>query len=215
MLPTNPRYKKEMNLTDHPLDALVRRYPECGAIRADLDAALQLLLAVLARDGTLWLCGNGGSAADCEHWAGELLKSFAAPRTLPPEDQAKLPADIAGQLQPGFRAIPMTGFPSFTSAFGNDVTGRSAFAQLTWVLGWPGDVLIAISTSGDSTNILQAAAVARAKGMQVLGLTGRTGGGLAPLCDCCIRVPRDVTHEIQELHLPVYHALSLAIEQSV
>lgn len=204
-----------MNDIQRPLQDLIERYPECAGLQRTLDTALGLLWQCVQSGGTIWLCGNGGSAADCEHWAGELLKSFAAPRTLPEQEQALLPSPLDKTLQPGMRAIPLTGFTALRSAFANDVDEQYAFAQLVWVLGRPGDVLVGISTSGNAANVCHAARSARARRMSVLGLSGRSGGALNELCDCCIRVPADVTHLVQELHLPIYHALSLALEAAL
>ncbi len=207
--------KWDMNNSREPLLDLIERYPACAGLQRELETALGLLWQCVQSDGTLWLCGNGGSAADCEHWAGELLKSFSHPRSLAEAEQARLPDPLAKTLQPGMRAIPLTGFTALRSAFANDVDDEYVFAQLVWVLARPGDVLITISTSGNAANVCHAAHAARARGVSVLGLSGRSGGHLKDLCDCCIRVPEDVTYRIQELHLPIYHALSLALEAAL
>ena len=200
------------------LEDLFTRYPALAPGREDLLAAVDLLAAAFARGNKLLLCGNGGSAADCEHIAGELLKSFMRPRPLPAEQQAALCAlgtegeRLAGALQQGLPALPLTGFPSFTTAFGNDVDPQLAFAQLTLALGRPGDVLLAISTSGQARNVCAAARAARAAGMTVLGLSRGEGGALASLCDLCLLVPGSLTPDVQEYHLPVYHFLCRAVE---
>lgn len=194
------------------LDHLVTRYPALEVCRDAVGRAYVLLRDAFDRDGRLLICGNGGSAADAEHWAGELLKGFEHPRPLPPEDQANLPPEWAGTLQWAFPVIPLTGFTALTTAFMNDVEPASLFAQLAWTLGRPGDVLAAISTSGNSENVCRAAQAARARGMKVLALTGANPCRLHSLADVSIAAPATQTRLIQEFHLPIYHCLSLLLE---
>jgi D-sedoheptulose 7-phosphate isomerase len=175
-------------------------------------ASYLMLRDTIVGGGKLLLCGNGGSAADADHWAGELLKGFKLTRPLSPEQRAGLPAALADSLQAGIPAIPLTGFPAFMTAFANDVNGELAFAQLTHVLGRRGDVWIGLSTSGNARNVCAAATVARARGLHTLGLTGVSGGDLAPLCDLCVQVPTTETFRAQEFHLAIYHCLSLMLE---
>lgn len=196
------------------LELLLQRLPELGPTRAAIQQAYDTLHASFAAGGTVLLCGNGGSASDAEHWAGELLKGFRLPRRLSGEQRAKLPDAIAQQLQGGLPAIPLTGFPALATAFANDVNGDLTFAQLTWALGKPGDVWVGLSTSGNAKNVCAAAEVARAKGLKTIALTGQTGGKLAPLVDCAIRAPATETYRIQEYHLPIYHCLSLMLEDA-
>ena len=158
------------------------------------------------------ICGNGGSAADADHWAGELLKGFRKKRPVPSNG---LTAELAAHLQEGLPAIPLTGFPAASTAFCNDVRPDLVFAQLVWALGARGDLLVCISTSGNAKNVLAAAEAARGKGMKTIALTGAGGGALAPVCDISIRVPETETYRVQELHLPVYHTLSMMIEDSM
>lgn len=200
-------------MNEDPIDRLIRNHPRLGALRPVLTTARDRLQEGWTRDGTLLLCGNGGSAADADHIAGELLKSFRRPRPVPASDSHALEPPLARQLEMGLRAIPLTGFPALLTAYSNDRSAEYAFAQLTWVLGRPGDMLLCISTSGNSANVLHAADAARARDMTVIGLTGRTGGRLAEKCDIAICVPADATEEVQELHLPVYHALCAAAEE--
>lgn len=194
------------------LSNLIRRAPELEPLQPDIQAAFHLLRDAVAAGKKLLLCGNGGSAADADHWSGELLKGFKKKRPLTAAQSAGLPPDLAGKLQGGIRAIPLTGFVALSTAFGNDVDPDLCFAQLVNALGDPGDVLIGISTSGNARNVAAAAGVARARGMRILGLTGRDGGRLKSLCDVCLRMPSDETYRIQELHLPLYHCLSLMLE---
>jgi D-sedoheptulose 7-phosphate isomerase len=196
------------------LDALIARATELAPLRADVEAAFALLHGALQRGGKLLLCGNGGSAADADHWAGELLKGFKRTRPLPASERAGLPDPLAAALQGALPAIPLTGFPALASAFGNDVDPHFVYAQLTHALGCPGDVWIGLSTSGNAVNVCAAAQVARARGLHTFGLIGATGGKLAPLCDLCLRAPSTETFRVQELHLPIYHCLSLMLEDA-
>ena len=199
---------------DIHLDNLISRAPALNACRGDIEKAFLILEASFRAKGKLLLCGNGGSASDAEHWAGELLKGFCKKRPLPPEDQAKLPADLAGRLQGALPVIPLTGFPSLSTAFANDVAPELIFAQLVWAFGNPGDVLVGISTSGNARNVCAAAEAARARGVVTVALTGQSGGKLAPLCDLSVRVPATETYLIQEFHLPIYHCLCLMLEDA-
>ena len=199
-------------MNNNHLDHLFERAPELRPLRDLIDASFLLLRDAIASGGKLLLCGNGGSAADADHWAGELLKGFKSKRTLSPAARAGLPAAIADSLQGAIPAIPLTGFAALTTAFANDVDGDLTFAQLTHALGRPGDVLIGLSTSGNARNVCAAATVARVRGLHTLGLTGASGGALAPLCDICLRVPTAETFRAQEFHLPIYHCLSLMLE---
>jgi D-sedoheptulose 7-phosphate isomerase len=193
---------------------LVERYPTLTECKSDVQEAFNLLATTFRKDGKLLLCGNGGSAADSEHWAGEMLKGFANSRPLSISMRQGLPLEMASRLQSAFPVIPLTGFPALATAFGNDVDPEYVFAQLVLALGRAGDVLAALSTSGNSTNICRAAEVARARSIPVLVLTGATGGKLKALADVCICVPATQTPQIQEFHLPIYHCLSLMLEEA-
>jgi phosphoheptose isomerase len=168
---------------------------------------------------TLFLCGNGGSAADAEHMAGELLKGFLLPRKLNSDIKKILKEkygddgiQLADKLQEGFRTITLNSHPSFLTAYSNDVDYNAAFAQQIYVLGNKGDILIGFTTSGNSPNILNAFKVAAAAGITTIAMTGLTGGKAADIANCCIQVPEKETYKIQELHLPIYHALCAALE---
>lgn len=200
-------------MTTH-LDALMRRRPELGPCRPDIEAAFEMLRASLAIGGKLLLCGNGGSAADAEHWAGEMLKSFKRPRPLPETLRNRLPPAMAERLQAALPAIPLTGFLSAATAFANDVDAELVYAQFTLALGRPGDVMVGLSTSGNSRNVLHAFEAARAMDMRTLALTGADGGLMKSRADTTIRVPERETANIQELHLPVYHCLCLMLEDA-
>jgi D-sedoheptulose 7-phosphate isomerase len=201
-----------------PLASLLGRYPQLAACRDEIAESRDALIAAYEAGHKLLLCGNGGSAADCEHIAGELLKGFERRRPLLDDLRAKLAAQgsdgqkLAAKLQRALPAISLAGHPSLASAFANDVDPHMVFAQLVAALGSPGDVLLALSTSGSARNVILAARAARALGLVTIGLSGGAGGRLAPLCDICIRVPGETTADIQELHRPVYHFLCRALE---
>jgi len=194
------------------IEKLSQRRPELAGNLRDVEQAFKAMRDSIRNGGKLLLCGNGGSAADAEHWAGELLKGFAQKRPLSPAGQQTLPPELGLKLQGALPAIPLTGFVSLSTAFLNDVDPHLTFAQLVWGLGKPGDVLIGISTSGNAKNVCAAMEAAKARGMYRLGLSGRTGGQLNSLCDLCLKVPADETYLIQELHLPIYHCLCLMLE---
>ena len=201
-------------------DQLVERRSDLASCRTDFLAAFDLLQGSYARGGKLLLAGNGGSAADAEHIAGELLKGFRSTRPLSEAKRQALRAAwgeaaeaMISRLEEPLPAIALTSHPAFGTAFGNDASAEWTFAQHLLGLGRSGDVFLAISTSGRSRNILHAARLAKAFGMAVIGFTGRSGGDLLPLCDVCLRVEQDKVFLIQEGHLPLYHALCWALEE--
>jgi len=194
------------------LENLLQRAPSLAPCSDAIRNAFTLLRHSFRAQGKLLICGNGGSAADSEHWAGELLKGFCRKRPLDANARTKLPPQLADRLQGALPVIPLTGFPSFATAFANDETPELAFAQLTWGLGNPHDVFVGISTSGNARNVCAAAQAARARGLAAIGLTGESGGALKPLCNVTICVPARETYLVQELHLPIYHCLSLMLE---
>jgi D-sedoheptulose 7-phosphate isomerase len=196
---------------DH-LSELLKRRPELTLHAAEIRKAADLFLECFRNCGNALLAGNGGSAADADHWAGELMKGFESRRPLTQEQRAGLRPELAEKLQQAAPCIPLTGFPALRTAVANDIDPTLEFAQLVMALGRPGSLFVGLSTSGNAANVCAAAEVARAKGLKVLGLTGESGGKLAPLCDLCIRVPAKRTLEVQELHLPIYHTICLLIE---
>ncbi|RZA22310.1 MAG: SIS domain-containing protein [Lysobacteraceae bacterium] len=163
------------------------------ALHAQLEQAVALCIEALRNGRKMLFCGNGGSAADAQHWAGELVSRFYYDR-------------------PGLAAIALTTDSSILTAIGNDYGYDYTFARQVEALGQAGDVLVAISTSGNSPNVLRAADAARARGMQVIAFTGRGGGKLAALADSCFRMPSDETPRIQEGHEFVGHLLCALIE---
>jgi D-sedoheptulose 7-phosphate isomerase len=196
---------------DHLKDLLARQ-PALAGSRASILSAFAVLRDCFRAGGQALLCGNGGSAADADHWAGELLKGFCHDRPLPKRARGRLRPALAKKLQQALPAIPLTAFPAASTAFGNDVDPVLAYAQLTYAFGRRGDVLVALSTSGNAANVCAAAEVARARGLQVVALTGAGGGRLGRLADVCIRAPARETFRAQEYHLPIYHCLSLMLE---
>jgi D-sedoheptulose 7-phosphate isomerase len=191
---------------------LLQRRPQLAGCRPDIEAAFAIMCGCFRNGGKLLLCGNGGSASDAEHWAGELLKGFIHKRSLNEIEKQRLPGELGAKLQGALPAIPLTGFMSLNTAFANDVDPQLAFAQLVWGLGRSGDVLVGISTSGNARNVCAAMEAAKSRGLHRIGLSGRTGGQLNSTCDLCIKVPADETYLIQELHLPIYHCLSMMLE---
>ena len=204
---------------NHQIDLLVSRYPVLEACRGDILKAYTLMAESFARGGKLLACGNGGSAADAEHIVGELMKSFVLERKPDKEFCRKMEtvdpemgAVLAKHLQGALPAIALDGHIALSTAYMNDCEPLLCFAQQVNGYGVEGDVFLGISTSGNSKNVLYAATVAKAKGMTVIGLTGEKESKLSALADVCIRVPEQETYRVQELHLPVYHALCLMLE---
>ncbi len=198
---------------------LTDRYPALTDCQAGIICAYNSIVATMKTGGTLFICGNGGSAADSEHIAGELMKSFLLPRPLDESIRAKFKdmygeegGYLAEKLQKGLRAFALTGHCALSTAMANDVAADLVFAQQLMAFGKDGDVLLGISTSGNSTNVCHAVRTATAIGMKTIGLSGKSGGKLNDLCEIMIRVPEDETQFIQELHLPVYHTLCAAVE---
>ena len=202
------------------LARLFERYPILAPCEPDLTTALAILTNAYENGHKLLVCGNGGSAADSEHIVGELMKGFLQPRRISAADTARLTKaagelgrSIAAKLQTALPAISLVSQTSLISAITNDTSGEMVFAQQVYGLGQPGDVLLGITTSGNSANIIQAVVVAKTFGLKTIILTGRAGGTVAPMADTAIRVPAESVLEIQELHLPVYHWLSIELEE--
>jgi len=196
-------------------DELCARYPQLEPCRGEIGKAFELLLATAKGRGCVFACGNGGSASDAEHIVGELLKKFKKHRDIEGTVAAKLPPGLACKLEGSIAAVSLVSMCGIITAFANDVAWETAFAQQLYGLGRPDDTLIALSTSGNSANCVNAALVAKAKGLSVVALTGTGGGRLASVADATIAVPESETYKIQELHLPVYHALCAALEEEV
>ncbi|MBN1868203.1 SIS domain-containing protein [Candidatus Sumerlaeota bacterium] len=192
--------------------------PEIESCRADFLRAFDLLVRTFQEGGTLFLCGNGGSYADCLHISGELVKTFDRERPLPAAHYKALKKDpdgknLADEIQAGFRAVPLGLSGPLVSAVWNDCREPNIhYAQELYVMARPGDALLAISTSGKARNVLHAMAVARVLGLETIGLTGADGGQVAQRADVALRLPGTKAYEVQEHHLPCYHLLCLAVE---
>ncbi len=202
------------------MEELMERYPVLKPVEEALWKAYEILEACYAAGGKLLVAGNGGSCADAEHIVGELMKGFVKPRNLPESFQERLKAEggeqgqvLAGKLQGALPAIALDGHPGLSTAFANDVDADLVYAQQVCGYGNPGDVFLGISTSGNAKNVDYAVTVAKAKGMSVIGLTGKDGGLLGKRADVAVIVPEQETFQIQELHLPVYHVLCLLLEE--
>ncbi|MBR6902389.1 MAG: SIS domain-containing protein [Clostridia bacterium] len=201
------------------LNELLKRYPQLTECKAEIEEATNAIIDCYKNGGKLLLCGNGGSCADCDHIVGELMKGFLK---LRPISKAKKEAmknncnllddDILSKLQGGLPAIALPSITALNSAFCNDVDPELVYAQPLMSLANKNDVLIGISTSGNSKNVFGAVKVAKGLGIKVIGLTGKTGGKLRDTADICICAPETETYKIQELHLPVYHYICAAVE---
>lgn len=203
-------------------EELYERFPRLSICNDSIDYAFNVLLSLFKKGGKLLVAGNGGSAADSEHITGELTKSFYFDRAIDEELKKELTrlfgengTELSKHLEGALPVIPLTSFISSNTAFANDVDPKLSIAQLVNALGNNDDAFLGITTSGNSENIIKALMVAKAKGLRTLVLTGKTGGKCKELCETCICVPETETFKIQELHLPVYHALCLMLESEL
>lgn len=204
------------------LNLLIERYPKLQICRDEIVKAYELIETCYSNAGKLLIAGNGGSAADAEHIVSELMKGFKKQRRIPKEYADRLielnpllGKTLAENLQCALPAIALDGHPALSTAYQNDCEPLLNFAQQVNGYGNKGDIFWGISTSGNSKNILYAAVTARAKGMKVIGLTGQKESILNEMSDVCIKVPATETYMVQELHLPVYHAICLMIEEKM
>ncbi|MBR5966663.1 MAG: SIS domain-containing protein [Treponema sp.] len=199
---------------------LVERYPALLACEKDIRAAADAIIESYKAGGKLIVAGNGGSAADSDHITGELLKAFVKKRK--PEQKfldalAAIDSDtgsyLSDKLQGSLPAVALTNNSALMTASLNDVDGNVLFAQQVMGFGKKNDVFLGISTSGNSKDVIYALVVAKALGVKTVALTGKSGGKCKDIADISIIVPQNETFKIQELHLPVYHALCLTIEE--
>ncbi len=196
----------------------MNEHPELSSLVGDMIQTYLTIVNCFDKGGKLFLCGNGGSFADCLHISGEMLKSYERKRGLTPTERdmfANLHHGelLADALERGFPAIVLGLNHSLKSAVENDILAPYiGFAQELYALGRKGDVLLGISTGGNAKNVAYAVTTAKAIGMKTIGLTGHLGGMLAQSVDIPIRVPKTKTNRIQEQHQFVYHALCSIIE---
>lgn len=192
-------------------DEMINRHPALQNISEEIYEAYEYMRDSYIQGGKILSCGNGGSAADAEHIVGELMKGFHLTRPLDAETDEQF-GEIAKRLQGALPAIALTQNQVLATAYANDVDSDMIFAQQVYGYGKCGDVLLGLTTSGNSKNVLLAAEVARKKGLKVIGFTGKKGGRLKDIADICICVPEDETAYIQELHIIIYHALCAMLE---
>ena len=203
------------------INELLERYPSLQICKKDIEDALNLMIDTYKNDGKILVCGNGGSAveisqgtldisaADSEHIVGELMKGFMLKREVKDE---RIPEELSCKLQGALPSISLVSQTGVLSAFINDVAPDMMYAQLVYGYGRKGDLLISLSTSGNSKNCVNAAEVAKCIGVNVLSLTGEKESKLSEISDCTIKVPETETFKVQEYHLPVYHYLCAMTE---
>jgi D-sedoheptulose 7-phosphate isomerase len=201
---------------------LIERYPALEICRADLILAVKKICECFKRGNKILICGNGGSASDSLHIVGELMKGFILPRKIEEfnknfvENAEKIfPDDInyfKKNLQCALPAISLVSETALNTAVANDTAADLIFAQQVLGLGKRGDILLAISTSGNSQNVLYAAKVAKVLELEVISLTGSNGGKIKNISDVTICAPANSAFTIQEFHLPIYHAVCIAAE---
>lgn len=201
------------------LNELICDYPELEVCKESVEEAFNIMKKCYINGGKVLICGNGGSAADSEHIVGELMKGFQRERRISEEDAKRIwltvgdGADyICSTLQGSLPAISLTSHIAVSSAYINDVAADMVFAQQVYGYAQEGDVLMGLSTSGNSANVVYAVKVAKAFGVKTIGMTGTNGGRMKDLCDIAICVPSDITYKIQEYHLPVYHTICSMLE---
>lgn len=198
---------------------LIARYPMLSTISKDIVFSYEMMRDSFVMGGKLLVAGNGGSAADAEHIAGELMKRFMIHRSVDAEFAKKLISldekrgrALAENLEVPLMTIPLVAHESMITAYMNDVDATGVFAQQLLGYGKKGDVFLGISTSGNSENIINAALVAKALDIKIIALTGKSGGELSKIADVSVKVPEEETYLIQELHLPIYHYWCMALE---
>jgi D-sedoheptulose 7-phosphate isomerase len=201
------------------LDLLCEKYPALAGTKRNIDDASEVIIRCYEKGGKLLICGNGGSSTDADHLAGELMKSFESGRPLDDSFRKRLHEIseirgryLAAKLEHSLPAISLSSNTSLTTAISNDIDPALVFAQQIMGYGNEEDVLIGISTSGNSQNIVDACITAKALNLNVIGITGKTGGKMKHYCDVLVNVPETGTAPVQELHLPVLHTICRIIE---
>jgi D-sedoheptulose 7-phosphate isomerase len=204
---------------DKPLNTLCDRYPSLTVVKNSIAEAARMIITCYSNGGKLMICGNGGSCADADHFAAELMKSFESARPLDETFKKRL-YEISGtrgkylgeKLEHSLPAIPLPSHTALATAISNDTGASLVYAQQLIGYGDEGDVLIGMSTSGNSQNIVDACITAKALNLNVIGITGKTGGKMKQYCDLLVNVPETRTAWVQELHLPVLHTICLMVE---
>ncbi len=194
------------------MEQLIERYPILSQCRESIAAALKLMIETYKNGGKVLVCGNGGSAADSEHIVGELMKGFLSHRKVSDD---RIPKSLSKYLQGALPAISLPSQCAILSAFINDVEPDMMYAQLVYGYAREGDLVIGLSTSGNSSNIVNAVEVAKCVGARTLALTGEKESKLSDMATVTIRVPETETYKVQELHLPVYHYLCAETEKEM
>lgn len=194
------------------VNLLIERYPNLKCVKDDVVKAINVIVDSYNAGGKVLLCGNGGSASDCEHISGEFLKGFLSKRPIADGEYETISGVAREKLQKGIPSIPLTSLTALVSAFSNDVDAEWTYAQMVFALGKKGDVFIGLSTSGNAKNVRFGAETAKALGMTTISLTGEKENPLSSTSDVAIRVPETETFKVQELHLPVYHAICAEVE---
>ena len=203
------------------IEQLFERYGELENLRENIVQSMEMIKNAYVKGNKLFICGNGGSASDSEHIVGELLKSFKKKRNIPENLRENLCSlgekgkYISENLEGSLPAISLTSHLAFSTAYSNDREPCAVFAQQLLGLGKEGDVLICISTSGNSKNCVYASLVAKAMGIKVISLTGEKTSELMNLSEVTINVPETETFKVQELHLPIYHAICAFLEEEL
>lgn len=191
------------------MEELLGRYPKLSVCREDIEKASRLIYDTYKNGGKVLVCGNGGSAADSEHIVGELMKGFLKKREVSDE---RIPESLRKNMQGSLPAISLPSQCAVLSAFVNDVEPEMMYAQLVYGYAKENDLVIGISTSGNSKNVVNAVKVAKCMGVKTLSLTGEKESKLSGLSDVTVKVPETETFKVQELHLPVYHYLCAYVE---
>jgi D-sedoheptulose 7-phosphate isomerase len=186
-------------------------------VKGDIEKTYLILEETYKNQGKVLVCGNGGSAADCEHIVGELMKGFLLSRKLNENEIEAFgeynATNIANGLQKGLSAISLVSQTGLMTAFLNDCSPDLVFAQQVYAYMKPCDTLIALSTSGNSSNVLNAVTTAKVIGGKCVALTGEKDSKISQVADCTIKLPSSQTYIIQEYTLPVYHCICAMLEE--
>lgn len=208
-------------LLGEDMKTLYERYPELEPQKDNIEEAINILEKCFKNNGKILVCGNGGSSSDAAHITGELMKSFMSKRPLNDELSKKINSEfkeeVSSKLQAGIPCIDLTSQTALLTALANDVDPDYIFAQQ--VVGYsknnPYDVVLALSTSGNSKNVVNAIKVAKALGLKTISLTGKCDSELSKLSSICIKAPEVETYKVQEYHLPIYHYICMELEKRI